>query len=1124
MDIRNILYKSIEQQINTGASDYKLFEADGSKAYTIRVYIDSTNYKFSFEVNGGTKADNYKIENYLIADNSNVSIYKNNNTFYAKFTPATTFTIRKEIVYGYLTDANTTNTTVAGNSIITLTSTSPKHIFAGNSSFVGNTSISGDTNITGDFTANNDVTVNGVATLGDASSDSIKFNANTTVKGTTTIDKDFTANNQVTVNGSTTLGDASTDNIKFNADTTVNGETRFEKKFTSTTNATVDGEARFQNLTSNTNTTISDKTTLSGTINFHDFYINDFYNQAGSNDNDINNNGSKIVFVDKESVSKKLEIHGIYNEILQPITVDDSVYQGKITILVSISNATLSESTQGAAELILLELVGTSQPEQKYQVVYIQSSSSIEIRSIKSNNEEVLSTIMIGGSYIINTITIPFANNITCKVTKVYLKEEGSAITIYKVADKIISGGESDSDASHYLLTAQSLSQILTLSSLSAGATTTNLTKNPDSTFDYDGGKNYLIYQTGSNTTNLYLTNNDSNERYIYSQNRHVKNRIGTTASTANTIVIRDDNNNINTGSLTASSVNAEGLDNAGKIIVSGDTSTGTLSITGKLTSGATTVSGTSNLASLIATGDVTVTGTSQLKSQFIANGNVTVTGAATLGDNASDAINFNSGTTIKGTSTLASLIANGNVTVNGAATLGDAASDNINFNATTTIKGTATLGDNASDQINFNAATTVKGTANFKSTLDANGGAVVTGKATLSSLTANGGVDVNGTTNLGDNTSDQIRFNAATTIKGTAFVNGRINFGQVNESDAASIYATNDSTTSGIIFSIADDNEDYFAFRSSHWENGAKDILNLTYTNITAGSNFIPLSNNTYNIGSTSNKWKNLYVDSIDGKFNTSLTIRGNGTDVATYNGSDNKVVNIAAGTNISILGNATNGTITIGHQQHNEITSEARWDENHNNLYIRNVKTDISGHVTSYPEQQVDLYNYYLRSDTDDTKNGSTTFNGPVTVSNIITLAGDKLNTSNGLLSGTPSLVAGQGRIYGNAIGFTNSGVATDVGWMRVLGTGESDTVLELATGDDGGNGESIHFRGYTTSGAIGYDVAVPKENGTILTTSSAKIEKTSDELFSITINGKTITFKQTGGEGSPLEITCS
>ena len=927
MDIRNILYKSIEQEVSSG-TDFKLFSVDNKNAYTIRVYIDSSGNKFSFEVNNDSNGANYKIENYAI--NQNITIYKNNQSnsdiYYVKFTNNTDFTIRKEIVYGYLTDANTTNTTVAGNSIITLTSTSPKHIFAGNSAFIGNSTVTGDVNFDGGFTAEKNIN-------------------------------------------------------------------------------------------------------LTGNINFHNFYIDDFINTPGT----VPDSASKITFKDSDET---LDIYGIYNEILQPIKVDNSVYQGKITILVSISNATLSESTQGAAELILLELVGTSQPEQKYQVVYIQSSSSIEIRSIKSNNKEVLSTIMIGGNYIINTVTIPFANNITCKVTNVYIKEEGSAITIYKVADKIIGGGESDSDASHYLLTAQSLSQILTLSSLSAGATTTNLTKNPDSTFDYDGGKNYLLYQTGSNTTNLYLTPDDSNERYIYAQNRQVKNRIGTTESTADTIVIRDNNknintgsltasNNINTGSLTASSVNAEGLNNAGKIIVSGNTSTGTL------TSGATTVSGTSTLASLIA------------------NGNVTVNGTATLGDNASDAINFNSGTTIKGTSTLASLIANGNVTVNGTSTLGDAASDNINFNATTT-------------------------------------------------------------------------------IKGTAFVNGRINFGQVNESDAASIYATNDSTTSGIIFSIADDNEDYFAFRSSHWENGAKDILRLTYTNITAGSNFIPLSNNTYSIGSTNNKWKNLYVDSISGKFNTSLTIRGNSTDVATYNGSDNKVVNIAAGTNISVSGNATNGTITIRHEKHSEIVDEARWDENYNNLYIRNVKTDISGHVTGYPEQQVDLAAHYLRCDADDDKSGTTTFSGQIISSNVIKLTGNKVNTAKGLLSiaadGSTSLAAGQGMIFSNAIGFTNSGVANDVGWMRVLGTAEENTILELATGDDGGAGESIHFRGYTTSGAVGYDVTVPKETGTILTTSSAKIEKTSEEQFSITINGKTITFKQTGGEGSALEITCS
>ena len=66
MDIRNILYKSIEQKIENGTKEYKLFGVDALSAYTIRVYIDSSGNKFSFEVNNDSNGANYKIENYAI--------------------------------------------------------------------------------------------------------------------------------------------------------------------------------------------------------------------------------------------------------------------------------------------------------------------------------------------------------------------------------------------------------------------------------------------------------------------------------------------------------------------------------------------------------------------------------------------------------------------------------------------------------------------------------------------------------------------------------------------------------------------------------------------------------------------------------------------------------------------------------------------------------------------------------------------------------------------------------------------------------------------------------------------------------------------------------------------------
>jgi hypothetical protein len=55
--------------------------------------------------------------------------------------------------------------------------------------------------------------------------------------------------------------------------------------------------------------------------------------------------------------------------------------------------------------------------------------------------------------------------------------------------------------------------------------------------------------------------------------------------------------------------------------------------------------------------------------------------------------------------------------------------------------------------------------------------------------------------------------------------------------------------------------------------------------------------------------------------------------------------------------------------------------------------------------------------------------------------------------------------GMMFANGIAFANPGItpANDVGWIRILGTSESDTVLEIATGDDGdtSTGEKIVVR---------------------------------------------------------------
>lgn len=117
------------------------------------------------------------------------------------------------------------------------------------------------------------------------------------------------------------------------------------------------------------------------------------------------------------------------------------------------------------------------------------------------------------------------------------------------------------------------------------------------------------------------------------------------------------------------------------------------------------------------------------------------------------------------------------------------------------------------------------------------------------------------------------------------------------------------------------------------------------------------------------------------------------------------------------------------------------------------------------------------YVNLDGTQTISGAKTFSGTPVISTVA------MPVVAGRITG---LVAATMRLYRDGLAISNPATPNDVGFIRCLGTGESDTVLEIATGDDGGSGESIVFRGYTTQNTIGYSVAVPKKSGTIALTS--------------------------------------
>ena len=76
--------------------------------------------------------------------------------------------------------------------------------------------------------------------------------------------------------------------------------------------------------------------------------------------------------------------------------------------------------------------------------------------------------------------------------------------------------------------------------------------------------------------------------------------------------------------------------------------------------------------------------------------------------------------------------------------------------------------------------------------------------------------------------------------------------------------------------------------------------------------------------------------------------------------------------------------------------------------------------------------------------------------------------------------ALTTGTSRVYGNGFVMSNPATSNDQGWIRVTGTGESDTVLEIATGDDANGSEQIVFRRYNTSNAVQRQFNIFNANG--------------------------------------------
>jgi len=244
--------------------------------------------------------------------------------------------------------------------------------------------------------------------------------------------------------------------------------------------------------------------------------------------------------------------------------------------------------------------------------------------------------------------------------------------------------------------------------------------------------------------------------------------------------------------------------------------------------------------------------------------GGLTVTGAATLngnvtvGDASADTVTVNGTTTFAGSGVTTTFAGNsqvggalgvtGSAGFNGNVTLGDASADTVTVNGTTTfagasvtttfagnatVNGNTTLGDASSDTVTVNGTTTFAGssvTTTFAGNSQVGGVLGVTGSAGF-----------NGNVTLGDASADTVTVNGTTTFAGAS-----VTTTFAGNSQVGGVFGVTGSAGFNGNVTLGDASSDTVTFTSR------------------VNSNILPSADVTYSLGSSTNRWANIYTGDL--------------------------------------------------------------------------------------------------------------------------------------------------------------------------------------------------------------------------------------------------------------------
>lgn len=245
---------------------------------------------------------------------------------------------------------------------------------------------------------------------------------------------------------------------------------------------------------------------------------------------------------------------------------------------------------------------------------------------------------------------------------------------------------------------------------------------------------------------------------------------------------------------------------------------------------------------------------------------------------------------------------------------------------------------------------------------------------------------------------------------------------------------------------------------------------------------------------------------------------IENNGATSITVTGTGNAITSVSKnGTSITFTKGAT--FLTSHQSLANYVTiddvrlSDSRYPkfDNHtwylvgNDTYIgdhdrggmfciKSANNDYVSGIAIYNKAESDVANIWFDNTNINLDKQLVMNNKRIWIQGVGTAGGNnnRLTLVAGMPSGLAYDTSSRGTIlYSNGIAFAdpyNGNPNNDSGWIRHLETTPNHGTLEIAVGNNASN-EEIHFRWYNTNTSaetIGYDVIVPRDNGTLALTS--------------------------------------